>query len=158
MLYPFTIHVSPTPTQDSPPTSKYLCPGFPLGDTFAFVFSQPHPHHPPVLPKITTLLRAQYLVFDLFKISVSIILSTYITAFRAKRQKQSPSNFRYTDRWVVQAGYRFSWDLLLAIPFHENVDSVMALKLKLPKTLEDLSLAGVNWEKSCNGRHTHTHP
>lgn len=32
----------------------------------------------------------------------------------------------------------------------------MALKLKLPKTLEDLSLAGVNWEKSCNGRHTHT--
>lgn len=32
----------------------------------------------------------------------------------------------------------------------------MALKLKLPKTLEDLSFAKANWEKSCNRTYTHT--
>lgn len=30
------------------------------------------------------------------------------------------------------------------------------LKLKLPKTLKDLSLDGVTWEKPCKRRYTHT--
>lgn len=110
---------------------------------FAFVFSPLKPLHPAVLPKITSLLRAQYLVFDLFKTSLNIMLSAYICFFRIKRQKQVASNFCYTEKGMGQAVYSFHQDSLLFILYHENIDSAYDLETKGPQNIRG-SLTGWN--------------
>ena len=123
---------------------------------FAFVFSPLNSQHPPVLPKITSLLRAQYLVFDFFKTSVNIILSTHILLFRAERQKQVPSNFSY--RQVIGSSWLqvFPWILYWLFFTMRMLIPFMALKLKLPKT-QRISQGLELTRKSLITGHTHAH-